>query len=115
MGDTTKLPAATQKAVKGAIDETSECNGMVLNFALNYGGRDEIVTAVQQVAQLVKDDQLKVEQIDESVIAEHLMTNQLGEFEDPELIIRTSGEQRVSNFMLWQLAIVNLSLCQNTG
>ncbi|BAP85744.1 UDP pyrophosphate synthase [Paucilactobacillus hokkaidonensis JCM 18461] len=104
MGDTTKLPAATQKAVKGAIDETSECNGMVLNFALNYGGRDEIVTAVQQVAQLVKDDQLKVEQIDESVIAEHLMTNQLGEFEDPELIIRTSGEQRVSNFMLWQLA-----------
>lgn len=104
MGDITKLPVATQKAVNDAIKDTSECNGMVLNFALNYGGRAEIVGAIQQLAQLVKDEQLKISQIDESTVAEHLMTNQLGEFEDPELIIRTSGEQRISNFMLWQLA-----------
>lgn len=104
MGDITKLPAATQKAVHNAIRDTSDCNGMVLNFALNYGGRAEIVSAVQAIAQAVKAGQLAVEQIDETTIASQLMTNQLGEFEDPELIIRTSGEQRVSNFMLWQLA-----------
>lgn len=104
MGDITKLPATTQKAVHDAIEDTSDCNGMVLNFALNYGGRAEIITAVQLIAQEVKRGDLTVQQIDETTIASQLMTNQLGEFEDPELIIRTSGEQRISNFMLWQLA-----------
>lgn len=104
MGDITKLPATTQKAVHDAIEDTSDCNGMVLNFALNYGGRAEIITAVQLIAQEVKRGGLTVQQIDETTIASQLMTNQLGEFEDPELIIRTSGEQRISNFMLWQLA-----------
>lgn len=104
MGDTTKLPQSTQKAVNDAIEDTKDCTGMILNFALNYGGRDEIVKSVQTIAQLVQAGTMAVEEIDDETIASHLMTNQLGDYQDPDLIIRTSGEQRISNFMLWQLA-----------
>lgn len=104
MGHIDQLPAGTQKAVYDAMNQTKDCNGMVLNFALNYGGRDEIVAATQQVAQRVLDHELEVDQIDESVLSDQMMTNMLGEYEDPDLMIRTSGEERISNFMLWQLA-----------
>lgn len=104
MGDINQLPSGTQKAVYDAIDQTKECNGMVLNFALNYGGRDEIVSATQKIAQMAMDGQIKIDQIDESVLSDQMMTSQLGDYEDPDLMIRTSGEERISNFMLWQLA-----------
>ncbi|KRM12051.1 isoprenyl transferase [Paucilactobacillus suebicus] len=104
MGNIDKLPKDTQKAVHDAIDQTQECNGMVLNFALNYGGRDEIVDAVKNIATQVKSGEISVEQIDESLVSANLMTNMLDEYEDPDLMIRTSGEERISNFMLWQLA-----------
>ncbi len=104
MGDIDQLPSGTQKAVYDAIDQTKECNGMVLNFALNYGGRDEIVSATQKIAQMAMDGQIKIDQIDESVLSDQMMTSQLGDYEDPDLMIRTSGEERISNFMLWQLA-----------
>lgn len=104
MGYTDQLPKATQKAVQDAIEQTQACTGMVLNFALNYGGRAEIVTAVQALAQQVQDGQLAPGDIDDSRIAQQLMTHDLGDLQEPDLLIRTSGEERLSNFMLWQVA-----------
>lgn len=104
MGYTDQLPAATQRAVQAAIADTADCTGMVLNFALNYGGRAEIVTAVQQLATAVQQGKLTPAQIDEQAIDQQLMTSDLAEQRDPDLLIRTSGEERLSNFMLWQVA-----------
>ncbi|KRN02767.1 undecaprenyl pyrophosphate synthase [Levilactobacillus senmaizukei DSM 21775 = NBRC 103853] len=104
MGYTDQLPASTQQAVHQAIADTAHCTGMVLNFALNYGGRAEIVTAVHGLAQQVKDGELEPDDIDDELISDRLMTADLGELRDPDLLIRTSGELRLSNFMLWQVA-----------
>ena len=105
MGYKEHLPAHTQKAVERAIDQTKMNTGMVLNFALNYGSRAEIITAVQEIASEVKENQLAVDGISEEVLAKHLMTGFLPiELRDPSLVIRTSGEERISNFLLWQIA-----------
>ncbi|MGY5339340.1 isoprenyl transferase [Levilactobacillus spicheri] len=104
MGYTEDLPDATQKAVRDAIAATKDCTGMVLNFALNYGGRAEIVTAVQRLAQQVQAGTLDPTVIDEALLSQNLMTGDLGDLQDPDLLIRTSGEERLSNFMLWQVA-----------
>lgn len=108
MGDITKLPEQTQKAVKDAIADTADCNGMVLNFALNYGSRDEITRAMQEIGQAVKEGQIDPMTIDEQMLSQHMMSAQLGENADPDLLIRTSGEERISNFMLWQIAYSEL-------
>lgn len=82
---------------------------MVLNFALNYGSRAEIVTAVQEIAEEVAKGEIHAEEIDDELIAKHLMTGFLPkELQDPELMIRTSGEERISNFLLWQIAYSEL-------
>lgn len=104
MGDISKLPAATQKAVQDAINDTSKCTGMILNFALNYSGRDEIVRAMKSIATEVQAGSLTPDDIDEQVVSDHLMSGSLGELADPDLLIRTSGEERISNFLLWQIA-----------
>lgn len=104
MGYTEDLPDATQRAVRDAIAATKDCTGMVLNFALNYGGRAEIVTAVQRLAQQVQAGTLDPTAIDEALLSQNLMTGDLGDLQDPDLLIRTSGEERLSNFMLWQVA-----------
>lgn len=104
MGDTTALPEATQTVVQRAIDQTAHCTGMVLNFALNYGGRDELVRATRQISAKVAAGELTPDQVDEGTVNAALMTVPLGDLADPELLIRTSGELRLSNFMLWQLA-----------
>ncbi|MCB5950525.1 isoprenyl transferase [Enterococcus sp. BWT-B8] len=105
MGYKEFLPAHTQDAVKRAIEQTKDNTGMVLNFALNYGSRAEIVTAVQQIAKEAADGKITPQDIDETVISKHLMTNILDkDLRDPELLIRTSGEERISNFLLWQIA-----------
>ena len=108
MGDIQRLPAKTQQAVNDAIADTANCDGMVLNFALNYGSRDEITRAVQEVAAAVQAGTISPEAIDEELISQHLMTAPIGEFADPDLLIRTSGEERISNFLLWQLAYSEL-------
>lgn len=108
MGDIQRLPAKTQQAVNDAIADTANCDGMVLNFALNYGSRDEITRAVQEVAAAVQAGTISPEAIDEELISQHLMTAPLGEFAAPDLLIRTSGEERISNFLLWQLAYSEL-------
>lgn len=105
IGDNSKLPEETLQALEKAVEQTKHNSGLVLNFALNYGGRAEIVAGVQALAKAVESGQLKPEDIDEDMIAKHLMTDKLPYlYRDPDLIIRTSGELRLSNFLTWQSA-----------
>lgn len=108
MGYIDQLPEKTREAVNDAVSQTANCTGMVLNFALNYGGRAEIVTAVSKIAESVKNGIIDVEDINEKIINEAMMTQTLTPYNDPELVIRTSGEERISNFLLWQIAYSEL-------
>ena len=108
MGYTDKLPAKTQQAVKDAMADTKDCDGMVLNFALNYGARSEIVSGIQAIAAQVQAGELAVSAIDEQTVNQALMTAPLAPYNDPDLLIRTSGEERISNFLLWQIAYSEL-------
>ncbi len=101
MGCKDSLPAHTIKAVENAIEKTKDNTGLILNFALNYGSRDEIVTAIQSIAKKVAAGQVDPSEVTDTLVSEHLMTSDL---RDPDLLIRTSGEIRLSNFLLWQLA-----------
>lgn len=101
IGEMEGVPDYTSRAIQHAMKETKNNDGMVLNFAFNYGSRREIVLAVQQLAKLVQDGTLEPQEITEDLITEYLMTAKLPE---PDLLIRTSGEIRLSNFLLWQLA-----------
>ena len=101
IGDIKALPASVAKELKAAMDKTAHCQRMELILALSYGGKNEIVNAVQQIADEVKSGKLEVNDIDEQTVSKHLYT---AGRPDPELLIRTSGEKRVSNFLLWQLA-----------
>ena len=100
-GDREGLPPHTIRAVEKAIRDTENNDGLILNFALNYGGRAEIVRAAKKIAEEAKKGTLNTEEIDEKLFSDYLMTEAL---QDPDLLIRTSGEIRLSNFMLWQLA-----------
>ena len=101
IGVVEKLPESTRKAVEDAIEQTKNNTGLKLVFALNYGSKDEIVTAVKRIAQGAANNEYKVEEIDEQLISDNLFTK---DTPDPDLLIRTSGEQRISNFLLWQIA-----------
>ena len=101
IGVVEKLPENTRKAVEDAIEQTKNNTGLKLVFALNYGSKDEIVTAVKRIAQGAANNEYKVEEIDEQLISDNLFTK---DTPDPDLLIRTSGEQRISNFLLWQIA-----------
>lgn len=104
MGYLNDLPVDTQVAVQKAVAQTAGNTGMVLNFALNYGGRAELTTAMQALGQKVATGGLAPSDITEEMIADELMTANLSPYRDPDLLIRTSGEERLSNFLLWQLA-----------
>ena len=99
MGDIEALPLRQRQAVDASVQLTAHNTGLVTNVALNYGGRAEIVRAARLLAQQVQRGDLQVEDIDEGLFASHLYTAQLP---DPDLLIRTSGEMRLSNFMLYQ-------------
>ncbi|CCI86207.1 isoprenyl transferase [Lactobacillus gigeriorum] len=109
MGYLDELPQKTYDVVKKAMEQTAQNTGLILNFAFNYGSRKEIVTAVQELAKEVEEGKLKSTEIDEQAISQHLMTAKFKEFGDPDLLIRTSGEQRISNFLLWQIAYSELA------
>lgn len=104
IGFSDQLPIHTKKAVEQAIEDTKNNTGMILNFALNYGSRSEMLEATKQIAEQVKAGELAVEDINESVFEQQLMTTALGEYQDVDYMIRTSGEERISNFLLWQNA-----------
>ena len=108
MGYTEYLPSKTQKAVNDAIEQTKENTGMVLNFALNYGSRAEIITGVKKIVTEVQNGDLDVDDINEEVLSKSLMTEEVAPYNDPDLLIRTSGEERISNFLLWQIAYSEL-------
>ncbi len=103
IGDLSKFPPNTQRVLLNAIDRTKNNSGLILNFAMNYGGRDEIIRAVNAIANEVRLGTLDI--IDETVFESYLMTSGLPPV---DLMIRTSGEQRISNFLLWQLAYSEL-------
>ena len=101
IGDITKLDNGLQKSIEKIMQNSKQNTGLTLNIAFNYGGRDEITKAVEKIATGVKNDSIEIDEIDESFIAKFLYTAQQP---DPDLLIRTAGEQRISNFLLWQLA-----------
>lgn len=105
IGDTSKLPAYTQETVRSSLLRTQHNAGMIVNFALNYGGRWDVLTAVQAIAGRVAEGEILPADIDEELITETLST---GALRDPDLIIRTSGEIRLSNFLIWQAAYAEL-------
>lgn len=105
IGNREGVPKATLKAIDKASQDTSNNSGMILNFALNYGGRAEIIEAVKKIV----ESDLKAEEIDEIVISNHLSTAIFSEeLRDPDFVIRTSGELRLSNFLTWQTAYSEL-------
>lgn len=105
IGDTSRLPKDTLDALNRARELTKRNSGLILNFALNYGGRAEIVSAVKQIAQDVLDARFNTGDITEDLIANYLDTASLPYlYRDPDFIIRTSGELRLSNFLPWQSA-----------
>ena len=105
IGHLDKLPSLAKRSMISAMKRTKDNTGLILNVALSYGGRQEIVDAVKKLARQVKNGELDLENIDEMMISNELYT--AGQ-PDPDLIIRTGGEHRVSNFLLWQLAYSEL-------
>jgi undecaprenyl diphosphate synthase len=105
IGQTDSLPADCRRELADAIQATQQNTGLTLILALSYSGRWEILQAARQLAIAVRDGQIQPEQINEALFSQHLAT---GGIPDPELMIRTSGEMRISNFMLWQLAYSEL-------
>ena len=100
-----RLPDHTYKAVEKAMEKTKDNTGLILNFALNYGSRAEILEAVKTVVKESKSGILNENNLNEETFSRYLMTSGLS---DPDLLIRTSGEIRLSNFLLWQLAYTEL-------
>jgi undecaprenyl diphosphate synthase len=101
IGDIKALPEASYKSLLQAKEDTKNNKSLTLILALNYGGQMEITQAVHCIASKVKNGDLEINDIDESVISEHLHT---APFPNPDILIRTSNEMRISNFLLWQLA-----------
>ena len=101
LGDIESLDNSLKNSIKKIVEKSKNNTGLTLNIAFNYGGRAELTRAVKNISKGVKDGSLKLEDIDEKLISENLYTN--GEPE-PDLLIRTGGELRISNFLLWQLA-----------
>lgn len=104
-GDVTRLPLKTQKTIAKSIELTKDCKNFVFNICLNYGGKEEITRAAKEIAQEVKDGKLEIEEINEQVFENHLYTRGLP---NVDLLIRTSGEVRTSNFLPWQLAYAEM-------
>ena len=100
LGDINALSEGLQKSIRKCMERTKDNTGVTFNIALNYGGRDEIVKAMQKIASKAKEGKINIEDINENLISEHLYTNSIP---DPDLMIRTSGEIRTSNFLPWQL------------
>ena len=107
IGEIDRLPAAVLAEVNKTLEMTSKNTGMSLTFALSYGGRQEITCAVKSIAEEVAAGRMKPEDVTEALISEKLQSAAVHE-KDPDLIIRTSGEYRLSNFMLWQAAYSEL-------
>lgn len=96
------LPEDVHEVLRGTMDSTTHCTGMTLTLALSYGGREEIIDAIKNI---LNNGKIDIQEIDEEYFSKHLYTHNLP---DPDLLIRTSGELRISNFLLWQLAYTEI-------
>ena len=105
IGNLNELPPKAYEELTEVINNTKNNKKLTLTLALSYGSRDEIINSVKKIASKVKNNIISLEKIDESIINEHLYTQNLP---DVDLLIRTSGEQRISNFLLWQIAYAEL-------
>ena len=105
IGRKDRIPDSVQQAINRMMEETKANTGLILNMAFNYGSRLEMIDAVKKICEDIHLGKLKPEQIDEQVISRALYTADLP---DPDLLIRTSGEKRISNFLLWQLSYAEL-------
>ena len=105
IGNISNLPKKARKELLDVIEKTSHNKRMTLTLALSYGSREEITHCIIEIASKIKSEELSPDAVDESVINEHLYTRNLP---DVDLMIRTSGEQRISNFLLWQIAYAEL-------
>ncbi len=105
IGHLETLPLDIQQSAQEIMDLTKDYTRYSFNIALAYGGREEILHAIQRIANDVKENRLTIQDISESTMSSYLYTNGLP---DPDLILRTSGEERISNFLLWQLAYSEL-------
>jgi undecaprenyl diphosphate synthase len=105
IGNLEKLPNSAQKELLDVMDKTKDNTLMTLTLALSYGSREELVHAVKNICSKVKNNIISIDTIDDSIINEHLYTQNLP---DVDLLIRTSGEHRISNFLLWQIAYAEL-------
>ena len=101
IGDISKLPQVCIEELDFAKEKTKDNRGLVMSLALNYGGRNDLVNAVKNISQEVVDGKISVDDIGDDLISSYLSTK---ESPDPDLVVRTSGEQRLSNFLLWELA-----------
>jgi len=105
IGELSSLPKRSQKTLQEAIDETSSNDGLTLVLALSYGSRTEIVSAAKEMAIKFKNGEISESDFNDENLSAHLYTKDMP---DPELLIRTSGEQRISNFLMWQIAYSEL-------
>ncbi|GAA5415641.1 Ditrans,polycis-undecaprenyl-diphosphate synthase ((2E,6E)-farnesyl-diphosphate specific) [Paraliobacillus ryukyuensis] len=104
-GDIDNLPEETRKVVIKASKQTANNTGLIVNFALNYSSRSEIVHAMAHIIADVKEKKISIEQLDEQLFANYLYTKNLP---DPDILIRTGGEKRISNFLMWQASTTEL-------
>ncbi len=105
IGDQSRLPNSVQKQIINSIDKTKHCTGLQVCFAISYGSRQEITLGVQKICEQIQNGQIRTTDITEDFIQKNLMTAHIP---DPDLILRTSGESRLSNFLLWQAAYSEL-------
>ena len=105
IGDIAKLPADVREVLENTMQQTAGNSKLTLNLALSYGGRAEMVQAIQKIASEVREGELETSAIDEALIDSHLYTADLP---DPDLLIRTGGEARLSNFLLWQASYAEI-------
>jgi len=111
IGDTSPFPRIIQKYIKNLVDLTKDNDGMYLNLALNYGGRAEIVRATKRIGALVLQKKISLTEIDEDLFSNNLDNSDVS---DPDFIVRTAGERRLSNFLLWQSAYSELYFSEKT-
>ena len=100
LGDISALSESMQKSIHNCMERTKNNTGVTFNIALNYGGRDEIIKAIRNIAKEVKEGKIEIDNISEELVSKYLYTK---DQPDPDLLIRTSGELRLSNFLPWQL------------
>jgi len=105
IGNTNLLPESIKNQIDQAVEKTKNNTGLILTIALSYGSREELINAFKNICNKVKNNTISTNDIDESIINQHLYTQDLP---DVDLLIRTSGEQRISNFLLWQIAYAEL-------